>query len=414
METYTGVPFWKEIGDEEPIPLPTEAEFREMEIQQSIELSKYGQDMNTNIDKVGIDYLHVTAADEDVSPALPAKKTKKNPKIVTETGLVSKKHSAGSVYSEVNESLMGPPKKKLKIEPPNLPPRRYIRDATKFVIRSSKKKDWWGLIYRLITLMCLISYAGALVVCIFLESNYLLKQYSALFGVTILHTINWTLVLSISSGLLMLFCILMYNKHRGYVYTSFVTVLIFSSFALSLILLFKPTNTDIDTNQYKRNIMKVYGYDSDVTRMIDDIQTELECCGYTGNMTHNASSSWGIWKLQSRWYVFYGKKHDPVEYVPSSCCVKGVSIDKCQSSNERAIPSYGPPIIHGVRYNDNLHTEGCYPKIKSQLSSLMYYIKIITLMHVGTMSCSTVVWILQILMVLYRNGSPVKKPTCVV
>ena len=410
METYTGVPFWEEIDDELPIrPLPTEDEFREMERQCALELSTYGQNMNTNIDKVGIDYLHITP-EEDVSPALPAKKPKKKPKIVTENGLVSKKHSDGSVYSEVNESLMGPSKKKT-IEPPTLPPRRYIRDVTKFVIRSSKKKDWWGLIYRLITLMCLISYVGVIVGCVFLQSNYLLNQYSALFGVTIIQTITWILVLSVCSGLLMLFCILMYNKHRGYAYTSLVTLLIFVSFSLSLVLLFKPTNTDIDTNRYKLNIMKVYGYDADITRMIDDIQTELECCGYTGNMTHNASSSWGIWKLQSKWYVFYGKKHDPVEYVPSSCCVKGVSLDKCQSSKGRSIPSYGPPIIRGVRYNNNLHTEGCYPKIKSQLSLLIYYVKIITLIHVGTTLCITIVCILQFLMVLHRNGSPVKKPT---
>lgn len=376
-------------------PLPTEDQFELMNMANNDYLTAMHQD----ISNVGIVYM-------DIVPAIPQKQKKNNEysKIVKKKK--QKKMSDSSVYSEVDDSLLGPFPKKPVVPPKLPPPRRYVKQVADLMITSTKKKDWFGLVYRLLLVACCIASAGLIIATIYIRKVQPVDTFTTLFGadVTLKDNITWLMALSTASLTIVSFCILMYNKDRSYVYVSLVTTSMLVVFILSLILMFNDVRINVNDSEYERKIIKVYGYDLEITEVIDDVQSRLECCGAYGNITHESAYSWGIWKLNSKWFIFHGKRHDPIKYVPSSCCLPGVSEETCQSTHTRSIPSYGPPIIHGVRYNPSLYTNGCLPTIKDKLYQLRYYVKVLKLANICTSSIIISLCIFLIIAVLYRQG----------
>ncbi len=262
-----------------------------------------------------------------------------------------------------------------------------------------RKKDWIGRLYRL-CIACTALSLGACGGCsLYLRETYDFLGLNEIVSHTFGRNVMWTMLVSFcAAGIHVLAFIPMYDERRGRAYWSTMCVISTLTVVAGGICYGTDVSSRIDYEMFERAISVKYGYDIAVTDIVDEVQGKYECCGVTGNVTAGVHS-WGLFKLQSSWYVRVARKLDPIQYVPASCCHEGATTDECQSTHERAIPSYGPPIYPGVNVNPVLYTEGCGDALSSDMSFVGRVIGYLTI----SVLISTVTGFLSNLVMLVRS-----------
>lgn len=132
-----------------------------------------------------------------------------------------------------------------------------------------------------------------------------------------------------------------------------------------LIFLFLGQTSHQTRESMKTVLVEKYGVDQEnpenrvVTEMWDFLQTQLKCCGVSGDA--NSTDSWAIYKTKSEWYRI---RESGDLLVPKSCCNPNGDVTMCsRASSFDGPPNADPPYSAPYRKNPYMYHTGCYDEI---------------------------------------------------